>query len=468
MLDPKALQELRAQLQGAALVPGDDGYDRARQTWDATTFDQKPALVVLPEISADVMVAVTFARRHNLAIAVQGGGHGHPLPADGALLINFTRMKAVSIAPETAGARVEPGALAGDLTAAAQPFGLAPLIGFSASVGFIGYLLGGGIGWLTRQYGPGAASLRSVELVTADGELLQVDAQSHPDLFWGLHGGGGNFGIVTALECELYSVDHVFGGQVFYPSALGQDVVRAYLQWADTVPDELTSALRIMQMPPAPDIPAAIRGQTVIMVLACFTGSTEEGERLLQAMRSLGTPLLDTFASIPYAQVGTIAGDPPESPPLLAHSAGGALRGVSAPAIETLLAVATDSTAGIFLTEIRHLGGALARQPEDAMPFGLREAPFYLSVRAFAPAPEVLAQGKAAISKLMAAVEPDLTGETLVNFLDYNVLDAGNGGETGTRTAYSSANYQRLAAVKAMYDPDNVFRFTHNILPARG
>ncbi|MDQ2713463.1 MAG: FAD-dependent oxidoreductase, partial [Chloroflexota bacterium] len=202
--DPQRLETLRTHLQGRALLPGDEGYESARQTWDGKTFEQHPALIVLPARTSDVQAAVTFAREENLPIAMQGGGHGHPYPADNALLVNFANMTTVQIEPETAMARVEPGARWKGVVQAASVYGLAPLNGFAASVGVVGYRLGGGVGWLTRQYGAGAGSIRALELVTADGDLLQVNEQTHPDLLWGLRGGGGNFGIVTSLDCGLY------------------------------------------------------------------------------------------------------------------------------------------------------------------------------------------------------------------------------------------------------------------------
>ncbi len=311
--DPARLQALRARLQGKALVPDDEGYDTACKTWDARTFDQHPAIIVLPDASADVQTAATFAREHNLPIAVQGGGHGHPYPADGALLVNFAHMTRIQINAEIATARVEAGARAGDVVQVAHSYGLAPLNGLAGSVGIVGYLLGGGVGWLTRQYGPGAGSIRSLELVTADGQLLQVDENSHPDLLWGLRGGGGNFGIVTALECSLYPVREIFGGQVVYPIAQGKEVLNTYAQWVKTVPDELTSAMRIMHFPSIPAIPPTLRGMSVIIIMACYNGEEKAGEALLHPMRTLGTPLLDTFAQIPYAQVATISNDPPEA-----------------------------------------------------------------------------------------------------------------------------------------------------------
>jgi FAD binding domain/Berberine and berberine like len=460
-IDPQHVETLRTRLQGSVLLPGDEGYERARQTWDAKTFDQHPAVIVLPARASDVQAAVTFAREQHLPLAMQGGGHGHPQPADDALLVNFAALSGVQIEPEIATARVEPGATWKEVIQAASPYGLAPLNGFAASVGVVGYLLGGGCGWLTRQYGVGAGSIRALELVTADGDLLQVDEQTHPDLLWGLRGGGGNFGIVTSLACALYPVKDVFGGQVVYPMAQGKEVLNAYLEWVQTVPDELTSALRLMHFPPTPDLPPQLRGTSAIVVMACYNGERAQGEALLSPVRTLGRALLDTFALIPYSQVATIANDPDDAPPLFMYSESGAFQAFSPGDRETLLGIAGNPASGISLLEIRQLGGALARQPEEAMAFNCRQANFYLEVRVAAHAPAQLEAGKRALATLRQALQPDMMGETLINF-----LGVGEVGPYLTRAAYTPKNYARLRALKDRYDALNVFRFNHNITPS--
>jgi FAD/FMN-containing dehydrogenase len=446
------------------LVPDDEGYDAARQTWNVTTFEQQPAIVVLPLSAADVVPAVAFAREHNLSIAVQGGGHGHPLPADGALLVNFADMAAVRVTPAAVGsggtARVDAGAKWREVIAAAHPHGLAPLNGFAATVGVVGYTLGGGVGWLARQYGAAAGSVRFAEVVTGDGRLRQVNEQSHSDLFWGLRGGGGNFGIVTALEFELYPVKDVFGGFVVYPLALGKEALTAYAEWTKSVPDAMTSAVRLVHYPPAPVIPEPLRGASAIAIMACYNGSTSEGEALLKPLRSIGTPLLDTIRRMPYAQVGTIANDPAEAPPLFTAMDSGGLRALSSDAIDSLLRIAGDRAAGIFLVEVRHMGGALARQPEASMPFSFR-SPWFISALAAAPTPDALHGGERSLGTLLQALKPTLTGERLING-----LDAGNAGPHLTRAGYSPESYQRLVALKNKYDPGNIFRFNHNIAPS--
>jgi FAD/FMN-containing dehydrogenase len=446
------------------LVRGDEGYDAARQTWNVTTFEQQPAVVVLPKSAADVPPAVAFARNHDLPIAVQGGGHGHPAPADEALLINFADMAGVRVTPRADGsggtARVEAGAKWREVVAAAHPHGLAPLNGFAGTVGVVGYTLGGGVGWMARQYGAAAGSMRSAEVVTSEGRLRQVNAQSHSDLFWGLRGGGGNFGIVTALELELFPVRDVFGGFLVFPLAQGKEALTAYAKWTKDAPETLTSAVRLVHYPPAPQIPEPLRGASAIAIMACYNGSTAEGEALLKPLRSIGAALVDTFRRLPYSEIGTIANDPPDAPPLFTGMDSGGLREVSSDAIDSLLRIAGDRASGIFLVELRHMGGALARQPEGSMPFGFR-SPWFISALAAAPTPDALQEGKRSIGTLMQALMPIQTGERLING-----LDAGNTGPHLTRAAYSAENYQKLAALKGKYDPANVFRFNHNIAPS--
>ena len=468
------LQALRARVNGRVFVPGDDGYDTARQTWNVTTFDQRPAIVVMPSMSADVASAVSFAREHSLSIAVQGGGHGHPHAANDALLVNFASMTRVHITPAIAAsdssgrsgavgtARADAGAKWRDVITAAHPHGLAPLNGFSGTVGVSGYTLGGGIGWLVRQYGAAAGSLRSAEVVTADGQLLQVNDQNHADLFWGLRGGGGNFAIVTSFEFDLYPVKEIFGGFIAYPLAQGKQALSAYAQWTKTVPDTLTSAVRLVHFPPAPAIPEPLRGASAIVIMACYTGSTVEGETLVKPLRAIGTPLLDTLRPMPYAEIATVASDPEDAPPLFTFANGGGLRDMSSDVIDAMLRIAGDRAAGIFMVEARHAGGALARQPEDAMPFGFR-SPWFISVLAAAPTPQVLEGGKRSVAALLDALKPALTGEVLINS-----LDAGITGPHLTRAGYSEKNYRKLVALKDKYDPANVFRFNHNIAPSSG
>lgn len=461
VLELSSLQRLRTHLQGEALLPGDGGYDRARKAW-VPTFEQHPALIVLPTCSADVVAAVTFAREQDLPIAVQGGGHGHPYPADGALLINFEKMNTIQINPETSTARVEAGLKWGKVIETAHQFGLAPLNGFASTVGVVGYLVGGGIGWLTRQYGTGAASIRSVELVTANGELLHIDQQRHPDLFWGLRGGGGNFGVVTAIEIALYPVKEVFGGQVIYPVELGKEAITAYLNWVKTVPVELTSAIRIMNFPELPFLPPIMSGKTIVLIAACYNGAAADGEEWLRPMRTLGTPLLDTFTQLPYARVATIANDPEESPPHYYYTYHMPMQDLTTSDIEEIFDIAASHSSGILQFEIRHLGGALASVSEDAMAISLRDVNFSVFMMATAPEASMLEISARSMEKIMQILKPNASVQAIYNFLEDNDVSFER-----TRAAFTPENYRRLVALKDKYDPGNVFRFNNNIPPSR-
>ena len=454
------LDALRAQVTGGVFVNGDAGYDEARQTWNRTTFDQRPAVVVLPDTSADVVAAVRFARKHALPIAAQGGGHGHPKPADDAVLVNFRRMTGVTITA-TGTARVQAGAIWRDVIAAAHPHGLAPLSGFAGTVGVAGYTLGGGIGWLVRQHGACAGSLRSADVVTADGRELRVSEQAHADLFWGLRGGGGNFGLVTAFELALVPVATVFGGFIAYPLAAGRDVLRAYADWTRALPETVTSAVRLMHYPPVPVVPEPLRGASAIVIMACATGDPAASEALRRPVRSLATPLLDTFRPMPFTDIGTLANDPAEPPPMFTFLRGGGLRDLSPEVIDAMLRLAGDRAAGVFVVEARHVGGVLLRQPEDAMPFRFR-SPWYISAMAAAPAPDALDAGTRSVAALFDAWQPALTGELLING-----IDPASASPELTRVAYSDDDYRKLVALKDAYDPDNVFRLNHNIRPER-
>lgn len=456
-LETNRLQHLRSQLQGDMLLPGNDGYDRARQVW-LSTFDQHPALIVVPETPADVVASVTFAREHGLSIAIQGGGHGPAYPADGALLINCRRMTGLQINQEASTVRIEAGVKWAQVIEAAHPFGLAPLNGFASTVGVVGYLLGGGYGWLVRQYGLGASSIRSVDLVTADGRFLLVNEQSYSDLLWGLRGGGGNFGIVTALEVTLYPVKEVFGGQVLYPIEQGKEVAKAYLDWVETVPVELTSALRIIHFPPLPHLPPLLRGKMVVLIAACYNGTAEDGETLLCPMRTLGTSLLDTFTQLPYSQVAAIANDPVKSLPHYYFNDHRAMQSLTANDINAMVEVMANPASGISVVEIRHLGGVLASTPEDAMAASMRDVHFTVWALTTAPSISMLETGKESITKLMQALKPDASVQALLNSLGYNDI-----GPDRTQAAYTAKNYRRLVELKEKYDPQNIFCFNHNI-----
>jgi hypothetical protein len=460
-IDQISLQNLRVQLEGNAYVPGDEGYSEACLTWHGPIFEQKPAIVIQPAMTADVLVAINFAREHALPIGVQGGkGHGRTHPVDGALLINFALMKKIHVDGPAAVARVEPGVKWMDIIPLAHEYGLAPLNGISATVGVTGYLLGGGFGWLSRQYGIGASSVRSLEVVTLDGRILEVNEQNYSELFWGLRGGGGNFCIVTAIEFALYPVKEVFGGQVMYPIEQAKTVINAYMQWIKTIPTTLTSIFRIMHFPPLPGMPDMLSDKTFVIVAGCYNGTKEEGEVIFQSLRALGTPVFDTFAQIPYSQVASISNDPAEGPPVHFYVANKMLRDFTPDDVDAFLQVASDPNSGLFQMEMRHLGGVVADLPEDAMAASARDVNFCLYIMAAAPTAEQLEAGKQSIAKLMPSLRSAASVSTWINGLGFNDIDVER-----TRAAYTPESYQRLIALKRVYDPQNLLRFNQNILP---
>src|ERR687885_2387310 len=310
VIDSSTLDAFRAGLRGAAYAPGEEGYDEARRAWNLNAH-QHPALVVMAAGPADVISAVRLARDEGLGVGVMATGHGVAYPCDGGVLINTSRMKGVRVDPEARIARVEPGALWADVIAEAQLFGLAGLVGSSSGVGVVGYTMGGGFAWLGRKYGLNADSVREADVVTADGELIRTSAYEHPDLFWGLKGGGGNFGIVTSMEFALYPLTTIYGGNLFYPLERTPEVLDLYVRWVETLPDEMTTAIAFMNFPPMPELPEPLRGESFVSVRGCYCGDpVEGGEQLLRPWREFGEPQVDTFGLMPYQQMDMISMDP--------------------------------------------------------------------------------------------------------------------------------------------------------------
>jgi FAD/FMN-containing dehydrogenase len=291
-------------LQGELVLPGDDDYEAARSVWNGA-YDRHPALIVRCLDAADVITAVTFAREHHLLVSVRSGGHsmvGYGTN-DGGMVIDLSRMKAITIDPLQRTARIEPGLTWAEVAQAAHPHGLALTSGDTGSIGVGGLLLGGGMGWMVRKYGLTIDHLRAVELVTADGQFLRASAGEHADLFWGLRGGGGNFGVVTAFEVDLHPEGMVLGGAVFYAATDADDadrLVRACAHLAAEAPDELTTISLLLNAPPTPFIPQAYQGKPVFMIEICYTGDLTEGERVVAPLRTLGTPIADLIAPMPY------------------------------------------------------------------------------------------------------------------------------------------------------------------------
>ncbi|MBA3426767.1 MAG: FAD-binding oxidoreductase [Rubrobacteraceae bacterium] len=454
-----ALEEIRANLKGDAFAPGDEGYEEARTAWNLNAH-QSPALVVMAEGASDVLEAVRLARDEGLGIGVMATGHGVAAPADGGVLINTSRMKGVHVDPETQTARVEAGAKWADLVPEAAAHGLAGLQGSTSQVGVIGYTMGGGFGWLGRKYGFAADSVKEADVVTADGELVKVSAHENADLFWGLKGGGGNFGIATSLEFALYPITHVFGGNLFYPAEKAEEVLDLYSRWYEDLPDEVTSAVAFLNVPPMPDIPEPLRGKSVITVRFCYTGDDLEakGEELLRPWRELGDPIMDTFGVMPCTMMDMISMDPVD--PLGAYGHSEMVRDLSAETRETVVKLAIADSP-LILLEMRQLGGALSRPPGDLNPMGHSDAGFILNGIGATFSPEMAQAVQAFLAYVAESVKPHTSGTQYVNFMD---LDGAT--QERVRAAYTSEDWERLVDLKNRRDPENLFRFNRNISPS--
>jgi FAD/FMN-containing dehydrogenase len=461
VIQGSTLQTLRAGLRGTAHAPGEEGYEEASRAWNLAAH-QTPALVVVAKGAADVLAAVRFAREGGLGVGVMATGHGVGTACDGGVLINTSGMRGVRVDPVDKTARVEAGALWLDLIHESQPLGLAGLLGSTAYVGIVGYTMGGGFGWLGRKYGFNAASVREADVVTADGELVRVSAEEHPDLFWGIGGGGGNFGIVTSLKFDLYPIGMLYGGNLIYPVEKAPEVLEAYARWSADLPDEMTSGVAFLNVPPLPALPEPLRGKSVIALRGCYCGeSPGDGEELVRPMREeLGEPIMDTFGMMPYAAMDSISMDPVD--PMGARQHSEMLSELSPEAIQTLVEVAgAGSGSPLIMLELRQLGGALARTAEHLSTMGKGDSKFIINGVGPAFTPEMAEGVVAYLARVADATRSFQTGDTYVNFMELEGASAER-----VKAAYAPEDFERLVALKDHYDPHNVFRFNRNIAPS--
>lgn len=456
LLPAAAIEELRAQVAGEVILPGEALYDGARAAWNLTV-QQHPALIVQAVSAADVAAAVRFAQAAGLGIAVQATGHGVRRPADGCLLISTARMRGVSIDAAAQMARVEAGALWRDVLGPAQAVGLAPLLGSSPNVGVVGYTLGGGLGWLGRKYGLSVDSVRAVEAVTADGDLLRAGPGQNSDLFWGLCGGGGSLAIVTAMEIALYPVTTVYAGNLYYPAELGAEVLRRYRDWIAGAPEELTTSIVIMNYPPIPDMPEFLRGKSLVQVRGCYCGPVEEGEALLSYWRDWQAPIVDDFKARPFSEAELISNDPPN--PIPAMMTGAWLHALDDDTLDVLLGytLPQGGPPAVTFTEVRHAGGAIGRVDRAQNAYCHREASLLLFVIGMTPSPEAGQAFLGQAARMKQALGGSLTGGVYMNFLD------GEESRQRTRDAYSPETYGKLSALKAAYDPQDRLSYSFNI-----
>lgn len=457
-----AVQLLQKQVAGTILTPNDPAYEQARRGWNLT-IEQHPALILVAAHAQDVVAGVRFANEQGLAIGIKSTGHGIHYPADDSLLIVTSQLNAVAINPETATARVEAGAVWQQVLDAATPHGLAPLLGTAPHVGVVGYTLGGGFGWLARRYGLAADHVHSIEIVTADGTLWRTSRDEQSDLFWGLCGGGGNFGVVTAIEFKLFPVSTIYGGSITYPGELATEALRFFREWSASVPEELGSSIGLVKFPPLPSIPEALRGKLQVIVRAAFTGNSSEGQALIQPWLDWNAPGSNTFKEMPFADIGTIQNDPVAPAPGAGSSE--MFDTLSDQAIDVIVQTMTSPASALLFSEIRHAGGAIARANAGTNAIGNRMANYYLVIGALVMAPEARARVLESIEQFKTSLRPYVQNGIYLNFV--SGFSAAGEVRERTKDAFEQSTFERLVALKAKYDPKNLFCFSYQLVPQR-
>ena len=447
-----ALSEL---MSGRVVTEDAADWDDARFGFNLA-IDQRPAAVAFPVDSSDASAIVDYARAHGLRIAAQATGHNPgPLGSlEDAILVSVAEMTEIAISVNSRRVRVGAGVRWEMVTQQLSDRGLAALHGSSPDVGIAGYSLGGGMGWLARKYGLQTNSVTAMELITADGRLLRTDADNHPDLFWALRGGGGNFGVVTAIEFEVYPVEELYAGAMFFPFERAGEVLHAWNEMLPGLPDELMTWAVLLHFPDAPEVPEPVRGGSFAIVMAAYLGTEADGRDLLRPVRDLG-PAMDTFAMVPPIALGDLAMDPREPLPYqLGHDLLGEL---PASAIDDLMAVAgPGSDAPIVLLQLRHMGGALARTEPEA---GARATlPGEISMIALGVVEDEAGAVAVdeAIAKVRSALAPHRVGD-YPNFVEH---------PTDASEFFDDVTWRRLRKVKAAYDPADVFKGNHHVPPA--
>jgi FAD/FMN-containing dehydrogenase len=453
------LDQFKSRFCGEVLRPGDAKYDETRQIWNAM-IDRKPALIARCTSAQDVVEAVNFGREHEMLVSIRGGGHniaGNAVCDDG-LMIDLSPMKGVKIDANALRAAVEPGCLLSDFDAAAQAHALATPLGINSTTGVAGLKLGGGFGWLSRKYGMTIDNLLSAEVVTADGSQLRASETENPDLFWGLRGGGGNFGVVTNFEFQLHPVGpDVLSGLIVYPFSEAKSVISQFARFTETMPDELNVWMVTRKAPPLPFLQPAVHGQEIVVLAICYAGDPSEGEKLISPLRRFGTALGEHVGVQPYV-AWQQAFDP-----LLARGARNYWKShnfltLSEGAINAIVEYASKLPSPHCEIFVGTIGAATARVPSDAMAYSSRDANYVMNVHGRW---ESAAEDERVISwarEFFAKSQPFASAGAYINFLTQDEAD---------RVAFAyGPMYQRLREVKKKYDPTNFFRMNQNIRPA--
>ncbi|RJG11502.1 FAD-binding oxidoreductase [Massilia cavernae] len=453
------IEELQRNIRGALLLPGEPEYDEARKIWNAM-IDKRPAMIVRCAGSADVRAAVNFARDHGLQLAVRGGGHniaGSALVNDG-LVIDLSRMRSVQVAPHEMRAWVEGGATLGDVDHEAQSYGLATPFGINSTTGVGGLTLGGGFGWLTRMYGLAIDNLVSADIVIANGERLHIDADSHPDLFWAIRGGGGNFGVVTTFEFALHAVGPmVTAGLIVFPFAQASSVLRKYRDYVEALDDNLSLWAVLRKAPPLPFLPAAVHGTDVVALSFFSPRPSEEVHAAIAEVRAFGEPVGEQVGAVPYT-AWQQAFDPLLVPPARNYWKSHNFNKLSDAAIDVVIAYSGKLPSDQSEIFLGLLGGAANTHAPDEMAYPHRHALYAMNVHTRWLDPDEDAKCLAWAREFFKAAAPHAAGGVYINFLNEDESDR-------IADAYGP-NYRRLKEIKAKYDGDNLFRSNQNIRPS--
>ncbi len=444
-------EKFRSSLRGELLLSSDEGYDAARKVWNGM-IDKRPALIARCAGEADVIQCVRFAREHDLLVSVRGGGHNYAGKSvcDGGLMIDLSPMKGIRVDPERRVAQAQAGLRLGEFDRETQAFGLATTLGVNTDTGIAGLTLGGGYGWLAGKYGLACDNLLSVDLVTADGELVTASASENEDLFWGMRGAGANFGIATSFEYQLHPVGPVLGGMVLYPMSRGHEALRFFHDFSTACPDEVTTLGLLLT---APD------GSPAVAIAACYCGPLDQGEEILKPLRTFGPPLADLIGPKPYVEMQTLF-DEAQPPGRLYYNKGSIISNLSEEAIDTLIAYARTMPTPLCSIYFEQLHGAAGRAGAVATAFPHRYDHYLFGAHPATDDPADCQNMTLWARECWQAMQPFVEPDLYVNLLE----DALEEGEHRILEAYG-ANYERLVAVKNKYDPTNFFRLNANIKP---
>lgn len=459
-LSSGALDDLRGELRGDLCLPGDAGYEEARTIWNAM-IDKRPAAIVRAAGASDIIRTVRLAAQHELLLSIRGGGHNIAGNAvcDGGLMLDLSKMTSVRVDAEARVARVEPGARLADLDKETQAFGLATPTGINSTTGVAGLTLGGGFGWLSRKHGLTVDNLRSADVVTASGELVHASEADHPDLFWAIRGGGGNFGVVTSFELQLHPVGpQVIAGLIVHPFSSAKEVLREYRRLVAEAPDELCCWTVMRKAPPLPFLPLEIHGTEVLVLALCYAGDPAAGEKAVAPFKAIGDPIADVIGPAPFTAWQT-AFDPLLTAGERNYWKSHDFAEISDGLIEVILDAVRRLPSPHCEIFIANLGGAINRVPVEATAYPHRNVQFAMNVhtRWSDPSEDATCIGWA--RSFYDAAAPFATGGVYVNFMPADETQRVRSGAYGP-------NYDRLARIKAKYDPANLFRMNQNVVPA--